>query len=100
MANAPVPVSPCSSAVRTGSLLFIAAQVGIDPHRGAIVEGGTAAQTRQVMQNPAAIAHAAGSALDAAVQTTAFLTSFDDFAVTNEIYAEFPGTASPATSPV
>ena len=43
--KAPAAIGPYSQAIRTGDLLFVSGQLPIDPDTGAIVPGGTDAQT-------------------------------------------------------
>lgn len=99
-AAAPQPVGPYSQAVKSGSAVYIAGQMGLDPATGTLVEGGIEAQARQVMKNLSAIAEAAGGSLDDAVKTTVFLRDFDDFGAMNSVYAEYFGVSSPARSTV
>ena len=82
----PAPVPPYSPVVAAGDLVFTAGQVAMDP-AGAIVAGGVAEQTEQVLRNVAACMAAAGCSLDDVVKTTVFLADLDDFPRFNEIYA-------------
>ncbi len=99
-APAPFAGAPYSQAIVTGSLVYTAGQVPLDPATGALVEGGIGEQTEQVFRNLAAILEAAGSGLDNLVKTTVFLTSLDDFAGMNEVYARHAGERPPARSTV
>jgi len=98
--KAPAAVGPYSQAVRVGDLVFTAGQVALDPATGKLVEGGIEEQTRQVLQNLAAVLEAAGSSLDRVVKTTVFLKDMGDFAAMNAVYAEFFPTDPPARSTV
>ena len=98
--KAPTAVGPYSQAVRVGDLVFTAGQVALDPATGKLVEGGIEEQTRQVLQNLAAVLEAAGSSLDRVVKTTVFLKDMGDFAAMNAVYAEFFPTDPPARSTV
>jgi 2-iminobutanoate/2-iminopropanoate deaminase len=82
----PAPVPPYSPVVAAGDLVFTAGQVAMDP-AGAIVAGGVAEQTEQVLRNVAACMAAAGCSLDDVVKTTVFLADLADFPAFNEIYA-------------
>ncbi|MBP5174111.1 MAG: Rid family detoxifying hydrolase, partial [Clostridia bacterium] len=64
---------------------------------GLIEASGIEEQTKQVIANLAAVLTAAGSSLDRVVKTTCFLKNIGDFAVFNEIYAEY-FTGRPARS--
>jgi len=75
--------------------------VGFLPGTSELVEGGIEAQTRQAMENLAALLEAAGSSLDRAVKTLAFLADAADFAAFNGTYASFfPAQRFPARSAV
>ena len=52
--SAPAAVGPYSQAVRVGSLVYTAGQIGLDPLLGQL-RTGIAAQTRQVMANLRAV---------------------------------------------
>jgi len=54
----PAPVPPYSPVVAAGDLVFTAGQVAMDP-AGAIVAGGVAEQTEQVLRNVSAPKRAA-----------------------------------------
>jgi len=97
--KAPAAVGPYSQAVRVGRLVFTAGQVGIDPTTGQLVEG-LEAQTRQALQNIAAVLEAAGTNLQHVVKTTIYLTDLDAFAKVNAIYGEFFGEEPPARTTV
>jgi 2-iminobutanoate/2-iminopropanoate deaminase len=98
--RAPAPVGPYSQAVRVDGFIFCSGQVGLDPKTGRLVAGGVAEQTRQVLDNLAAVLAAADLTLEAIVKTTIFLIDIADFAAVNEIYAERMGTPPPARSTV
>jgi 2-iminobutanoate/2-iminopropanoate deaminase len=99
-ADAPAPVGPYSQAIRVEGFIFCSGQVGLDPKSGKIVEGGVAEQTRQVLDNLAAVLSGAGRTLADIVKTTIFLVDIADFATVNAIYAERMGTPPPARSTI
>ena len=98
--NAPKAIGPYAQAIKVGNFVYTAGQIPIDPKTGNFVEGGIAAQTRQVLENLKAVLAAAGSSLDQVVKATVFLKNIADFAAMNEVYAEFLGNATPARSTV
>jgi 2-iminobutanoate/2-iminopropanoate deaminase len=99
-APAPFQGAPYNQAIVANGLVFVAGQLGVDPASGEIVAGGIGPQTERVFANLEAILEAAGSSLDAVVKTTVFLTSLDDFAGMNEVYARSIGGTPPARSTV
>lgn len=97
---APDAIGPYSQAVRTETVVFTAGQVGLNPATADLVEGGIAAQTRQVLVNLQHVLEAAESSLERVVKTTVFLKEMSDFAAMNAIYAEFFPQDPPARSTV
>jgi 2-iminobutanoate/2-iminopropanoate deaminase len=99
--EAPAPIGPYNQGiVASGSFLFIAGQVPIDPHNGQVIQGDIKTQTRQVLKNLQAIIHQAGAAIESVVKTTVFLKDMNEFAGMNEVYAEFFKIDPPARSTV
>ena len=95
----PVPAPPYSPVVRAGDLVFTAGQVAMD-RSGAIVDGGVAEQTEQVLRNVEACVAAAGCSMEDVVKTTVFLTDLADFPAFNEVYARHFSRPYPARSTV
>jgi len=98
--KAPKALGPYSVAVTTGTMVFTAGQVGIDPATGKIVEGGIQAQTKQALTNVRTVLEAAGSSMDQVVKTTVFLFDMVEFSLMNEVYATFFTSDFPARSAV
>ncbi|NER81558.1 MAG: RidA family protein [Leptolyngbya sp. SIO1D8] len=97
--NAPAPVGPYNQAIlATGSMLFVAGQVPLDPKTGQLVGGDdVAAQTAQAISNLKAILEAGGATLENVVKTSVFLKDMNDFAAMNAVYAQYFGEeAAPA----
>jgi 2-iminobutanoate/2-iminopropanoate deaminase len=88
---APAPVGPYNQAIRaSGSFVFVAGQIPLDPATGQIVgEGDVTKQTEQAIANMAAILQAAGVTFEHVVKTTVFLADMNDFAEMNAVYARF-----------
>jgi 2-aminomuconate deaminase len=97
--RAPEPVGPYPHARRVGNLLFLS---GIGPRTrgsteipgvtrdaaGRVVGHDIAVQCRSVFQNVRTVLEDAGSSWERIVDVTVFLTSMDDFAEYNRVYAE------------
>jgi len=98
--EAPKAIGPYEQAIKVDGFVFTAGQIPLDPKSGKIVEGGIAAQTRQVLENLKGVLIASGSSLDRVVKATVFLKNMADFAAMNEVYAEYLGSARPARSTV
>lgn len=99
-ASAPQPVSAYSQAIRSGSLLFLAGQIPIDPVTGQVVSGTIAEEAERIIDNLRAVLSAAGATLDNVVKTTVYLTNMADFAAFNQVYARHFSKDPPARTTV
>lgn len=97
--QAPEPVGPYSQAIISGDTVYTAGQIGIDPATGEIA-ADVEAQTRQVMDNLAAVLAAAGCAFADVVKTTIYLADMADFPAVNAIYGSCFGDPAPARAMV
>ena len=98
--GAAAPIAPYSQAIRVGSFVFVAGQVGIDPKTGRLVTGGIRAQTKQAIENLAAVLGSAGIGLAHVVKTTVFLRKAQDYEAMNEVYKIYFKDAPPARTTV
>jgi 2-iminobutanoate/2-iminopropanoate deaminase len=98
--EAPAAIGPYSQAVRTGSTIYCAGQIPLDPQTGQIVSKDISEQTRRVLDNISAILKAEGLSFQNIVKTTIFLTDLADFQTVNEIYASYFKQTPPARSTV
>jgi len=98
--KAPKPIGPYSVGIVHGELVFASGMLGLDPQTGDLAPGGVEAETRQSLQNVAAILDAAGSSMSLVLKTTVFLRDMADFARMNAVYAEFFRDEPPARSTV
>jgi 2-iminobutanoate/2-iminopropanoate deaminase len=98
--RAPAAIGPYSQAVRMGSLVFAAGQLGLVPETKRLVGPDIQSQTRQVLENLGAILEASGSCLEHVLKTTVFLQDIKEFAQMNEVYGRFFKERPPARSTV
>lgn len=84
--RAPKPIGPYNQAVKTGTLVFLAGQLGLDLETGKLGEG-IKEQTRLAFRNAKNILETAGFSLDEVIKVTCLLASMDDFKAMNEEYA-------------
>jgi 2-iminobutanoate/2-iminopropanoate deaminase len=98
--SAPQPVSAYSQAIRSGSLLFLAGQIPLDPATGKMVSGTIAEETDRIIDNLRAVLSAAGATLDNVVKTTVYLINMADFAAFNQAYARHFTKDPPARTTV
>ena len=99
--KAPAAIGPYSQAiVASGSLVFTAGQIPMDPLTGQIVEADIVKQSHAALKNLVAVLKEAGADVSNVAKTTVFLKSMDSFVPFNEVYAQYFGTALPARSAV
>ena len=89
--KAPAAIGTYSQAVATGALVFISGQIPLDPKTMTLVGDDITAQTRQVFDNLAAVAEAAGGSLNDLVKLTVYLLDLGNFQIVNEVMAESGG---------
>ena len=99
-AAAPAAIGPYSQAVKTGLVVFLSGQIGLDPSTGQLVGDDFETQVKQAFTNLAAVAQAAGGSLDKVVKFTLFLTDLGRFAQANAIMAERVKAPYPARSTI
>ena len=98
--HAPKAVGPYSQAVAFGDLLFCSGQIPLDPASGGITGSDVAAQTERVIENIKAVLAVNAMRLGDVIKTTVFLTTMDDFAPMNDVYARHFTEPYPARSTV
>jgi 2-iminobutanoate/2-iminopropanoate deaminase len=98
--KAPKPIGPYSVGIIHGDLVFASGMLGLEPQTGELAPGGIEAETRQSLENLAAILETAGSSMSLVLKTTVFLRDMADFARMNAVYAEYFRDEPPARSAV
>jgi 2-iminobutanoate/2-iminopropanoate deaminase len=98
--RAPKAIGPYSAATRAGAFIFSSGQLGLIPQSDALAEGGIEGETRQALQNLAAVLEAADSSLERILKTTVYLRDLQDFPRMNAIYAEFFPKDPPARTTI
>ena len=86
--KAPAAVGPYAHAYLVGETLYTSGQLGLIPETGELAEG-VAKQAQRGLDNLNAVLEHAGFCRSDIVKTTVFLANMADFAVVNDIYAEF-----------
>jgi len=100
---APAPVGPYNQAIAinpNSQLIFLSGQIPLDPATGKLIQGSIQSQTEQVLKNIQAVLAAAGADFNQVVKTTVFLIDMADFAVMNQVYAQYFTESAPARSTV
>jgi reactive intermediate/imine deaminase len=98
--KAPAAIGPYSQAIRAGNTVYLSGQIPLNPATMEIVKGDIRAQIRQVFDNLAAVAEAAGGSLANAVRLTVYLTDLANFPLVNEIMAEYCEQPYPARAAI
>ncbi len=99
--QAPAAIGVYSQAVRAGNTVYMSGQIPLDPATMTVVGNGDfRAETHQVFKNLRAVAEAAGGSLDNVVKLNAYLTDLSNFAVFNEVMAEYFSAPFPARAAV
>lgn len=96
--KAPAALGPYSQAIKTGNMLYISGQLGIDPKTGEFPGQDAVSQAKQSLANLQAILKAAGAGPANVVKTTVLLADINDFAAVNEVYAQVFTADPPARS--
>ena len=98
--NAPAAIGPYSQAIAAGNMIYLSAQIGLEPKTGKLVEGGIAAETKQTLENIKAVLLAAASNMTKVVFVNVYLADMNDFAAMNEVYAGYFTQPYPARATV
>ena len=87
--SAPAAIGPYTQAVKVGNTVWVSGQIPRQPESMELVTGNIAAQAKQVLNNLAAFANAAGGSMDDAVKVNISLTDLNNFAAVNEVMIGF-----------
>ncbi|MDN3652383.1 RidA family protein [Thalassotalea ponticola] len=86
---APSAIGTYSQAVKVNNTVYLSGQIPLVAESMTIVDGDFAAQTHQVFKNLSAVCKAAGGGLDDMVKVNIYMTDLNQFAVVNEIMAQY-----------
>lgn len=99
--NAPLPIGPYNQAVLKNDTLYVSGQIAISPTTNELISGDIKAETKQVMENLAAVLKAAQMDFSQVVKCSIFISDMNDFAVINDIYGSyFDNETAPARETV
>jgi reactive intermediate/imine deaminase len=98
--RAPAAIGTYSQAITVDRLVFLSGQIPLDPATMEVVDGDFEARARQVFDNLAAVAQAAGGSLGDVVKLTVFLTDLGNFATVNAVMEDYFRTPYPARAAV
>ena len=97
--KAPAAIGTYSQAVKVGDTVYISGQIPLDPATMELVSG-TEAQIRRVFDNLKAVAEASGGGLRDVAKLGIFLTDLGNFAMVNQIMAEYFQEPYPARAAI
>jgi reactive intermediate/imine deaminase len=97
--KAPQAIGCYSQAIKAGNVVYLSGQIGFEPQTMELV-AGMEQQTRQMFQNLEQVVIASGGNLAQIVKLTIYLTDMNNFAVLNQVMAEFFTAPFPARAAV
>lgn len=97
--NAPRAIGCYSQAVKVSNTVYLSGQIGFIPETMELVDG-IENQARQMFKNLEAVVKASGATLDNIVKLNIYLTDMANFAIINQVMAEFFNTPYPARAAV
>lgn len=80
---------PFSAAVRVGNTLYLSGNLGNLPGTLQLADGGIQGETRQTMDNIAAVLTQFGSSLQQVAKCTVFMADMSEWAEMNAVYATY-----------
>lgn len=97
---APAAIGTYSQAVRVGDTVYLSGQIPLQPSSMELVEGDIEVQIRQVFDNLAAVANAAGGTLQDVAKLNVFLTDLSHFPLVNQVMSEYFSEPYPARAAI
>lgn len=98
--NAPAAIGTYSQAVKIGTTVYLSGQIPLVPATMEFISEDFRAQAVQVFKNLAAVCEAAGGELQDMVKVQIYLIDLGQFAIVNEVMAEFFETPYPARAAI
>ena len=99
--EAPLPIGPYSQAILKDDTLYASGQIAIDPTTNQLISGNIKSETKQVMDNLAAVLRAADMDFTQVVKCSIFISDMNDFNEINQVYGlYFDNDTAPARETV
>ncbi len=98
--DAPKAIGTYSQAVKVGKTVYMSGQIPLIPETMEMVEGNIEMQIRRVFDNLRAVANAAGGDLSDIAKLNIFLIDLGNFAMVNEVMAEYFTEPYPARAAI
>ena len=87
--KAPMPIGPYNQAILVNNTLYASGQIAINPATNELISGGIEEETKQVMENLAAVLDAAGMHFSDVVKFSIFISDMNDFGTINDVYGTY-----------
>ncbi len=87
--KAPMPIGPYNQAILVNNTLYASGQIAINPATNELISGGIEEETKQVMENLAAVLDAAGMHFSDVVKCSIFISDMNDFGTINDVYGTY-----------
>tara|TARA_A100001011_G_scaffold107352_2_gene113879 strand:+ start:3838 stop:4218 length:381 start_codon:yes stop_codon:yes gene_type:complete len=99
--EAPLPIGPYNQAILKDDTLYASGQIAIDPTTNELISGNIKAETKQVMDNLAAVLREADMDFTQVVKCSIFISDMNDFNEINKVYGlYFDNDTAPARETV
>lgn len=98
--KAPAAIGTYSQAVKVGKTVYLSGQIPLDPSSMELVDDSVEASIRRVFDNLSAVAEASGGSLADIAKLNIFLTDLGNFALVNEVMAEYFEQPYPARAAI
>lgn len=97
---APAAIGTYSQAVRIDDTVYLSGQIPLQPATMELVGGDMELQIRQVFDNLAAVAQAAGGSLNDIAKLNVFLTDLSHFPLVNQVMSDYFAEPYPARAAI
>lgn len=87
--KAPMPIGPYNQAILVNNTLYASGQIAINPATNELISGNIKEETKQVMENLAAVLDAAGMHFSNVVKCSIFISDMNDFTAINNTYGTY-----------
>lgn len=98
--DAPQAIGTYSQAIKAGTTVYLSGQIPLVPETMVLVSNDFSEQTHQVFKNLIAVCEAAGGSLNDLVKVNIYLTDLSNFAIVNEIMAQYFNEPYPARAAI
>lgn len=98
--KAPQAIGTYSQAIKVGSMVFLSGQIPLDPTTMTLISENIEDQVHQVFRNLDAVIQAAGGTFANVVKFNVYLTDLANFALVNEVMAQYVQAPYPARAAV